>query len=339
MKKTVFLGLPVIALSFGFILAACSDPGNPGNPGSTNEIDTGVFVSVSGTNVYKLEITNPAQTKSVSSREAKGLGNYILKMAEEIISQGTVDRSTNTWSFTSVGNKTWSATVKGKSLSVKDNTVPKDDGNSVQIGTFEPQKTEAEIKAFNLDGQWINPYGSNNCFKFKGATYEHFRYSTPDSLYFKGSFSLNTGVINFTRSDDVEPAAWSQGFEIIGNDVICIVNDNKHNFGPFIKVDFTPSIFEGKWKKDGKEMVFLGNFYSAAHPTFTITTTGLTNGYGCGAKFTYKGSATSGTINFELGPGGIVRPASYTLSGNTLSLQGSDFQSWDFLLGNWTKEE
>ena len=215
--------------------------------------------------------------------------------------------------------------------------MPKDDGSSVQIGTFEPQKTEAEIKAFNLDGTWINPYGYNPSFTFKGSTYEHFLSPKSKNLqHYSGSFSRKTGEINFTRSDGVEPAAWSQGFEIIGNDLIWIVRDYKHNYGPFIKVDTKPSIFEGKWIKDEKEMVFLGNLYSAASPNGTINPHGLTNGYGMGARFTYKGSATSGTINFELGPGRIVRPASYTLNGNILTLTG-DLLDYGFLLGDWTK--
>jgi len=325
MKKTVFFVLLAVALVFGFILVSCGDPS------STNGLDTGVLLSVYGQELVELVITDHEQAMSVLSRAAQGGNKYVLKIDGETISEGTVTRSDNKAIFTSTGNKTWSASVNGKSLSVENYAVPKDGGNFVPIGKFESQKTDAEIKAFSLEGKWVNPNGSNPSFEFTSNNYNHYTYpSTPIN---NGTFSRNTNGarINFTPS---EGTAWSQGFEIIGDDMIFIIPIPAHNYGPFVKFKSDPSVFEGTWKKGEDDIKFFGNLCSAKVPVETYPD-GTTNGGRIGTRFTYT-ATDSGKINLELNYG-LVIPVSYTLTGSSLFLQNFP-EPYTALNGTYTKQ-
>jgi hypothetical protein len=308
--------------------------------GGGDDAATEVFVSTDGGNIIELAITSTG--RSVTSRAIRpGRGSYVLKRGGEKISEGSV----NIWPdsqvfFTSKGGTSWTAQISGERLTIEGFAIPMDDGTPLQVGEFAPKKKTAEILMLDIEGQWINPNGSNPSFKFKDTGYQHYRY--PNTLLNKGTFArtvdANGVLINFIPENG-SPSPWSQGFEIIGDDIIFIVPElpPAHNYGPFYRFDSGQSIFEGVWVKGTRELRIFGNLVSVDVPYEYDPETGIQNGGRGGARFTYiPGPGNSGVFNFELGYG-VVYPVPYDLTGNTLTLR--DFpSSLDFLNGTYTKQ-
>jgi hypothetical protein len=278
-------------------------------------------------NLALVELSLVSRARSAATRAVSpGNYTYTLKLNGETISVGTATvASGGNAVFTSTVNKTWTAHITNK-IEVSA-PIPLDNNSLILPMTFHPDKTSSQLAAISLDGRWINPCPPADVslyYTFSGDTFTHNATNYSQS----GTFNRTApATITFTATSGERGGTWSQGYKLLEGDILFLMPDNDHNFGPFVKSSGIQTPFEGIWTNSGTATITIMD------NVFWVNR--IEDGYN-GANWTdglvvCTGSTSSGSISFTGDIGGI----SVTVSGNTFTVTGMT-GNFAFLNGTYT---
>jgi hypothetical protein len=304
MRKNIRRALSAVLASF--LAAAC------GGGGGVEPNVTTFYSFNDDLQLVELSIIEDEGRAARAVDLSAGNYGYTLKIDGAIVSQGRVNINAAKHAvFTSSSdpNKTWEADITNDGITVTSASIPYDDGGSVALGSFEPDKAASESPP-SLNGEWLNPLGNRPAYSFTGNNYVH---KNVHGTLSTGTFSLSGSTISFTPSYGAYAnfqTPWSQSCMMIG-DVFFIVADGQHNFGPYLRPSGNPTVLEGVWRQSGGKhlsLTFIKNLFN---------------------RTSDDGYLESGAFNLD-DPGNITlkRPSGdtkvpYSLSGNTLTVTGT----------------
>jgi hypothetical protein len=128
------MGMFGAALTFGLVLAGCSNPTN-----DTPRTETLIFKGGSNAKATVMTLSRTVAASALAAVVGEGRWNYTITQNAVVISEGNVDVTSYTLIFTSYtdGIQTFTATNSGTTITFS-GAIPKDTGGTVTIPALTP---------------------------------------------------------------------------------------------------------------------------------------------------------------------------------------------------------